>query len=131
MSPPTQPQLDGLRRSADAPPSLPAQPAKNADDPTAWTREPHEDPDEVPHDVVGLLALGIVLMALVTAVLWLVAGPVVACIVGGILGLFTVIRLSRRASRERIEESVLPKHLVERAPPPGSGGERKAPESPL
>jgi hypothetical protein len=128
MSAPQQ-QTDGLRRSsAIVPPTLPAQPSKNAEDPTAWTKEPHEDPDEVPHDVVGLLALGLVLMALVTAVLWMVAGPVVAGIVGGILGLFTVIRLSRRARRERIEESMMPKDLVEGAPAPGSGGARQPTE---
>ena len=111
MSPPI-PQTHGLTRDpAPAPPGVP-EPSKNADDPTAWNREHHEDPDEVPHDVVGLLALGIVFMAIVTAVLWLVAGPLIACLVGGVLGLFTVIRLTRRASRERVAESVLQTDLV-------------------
>lgn len=63
----------------------------------------HEDPDEVPHDVVGMLALTIVLLAMVTGLLWLVAGPWAAAIVGVIAGAYAIFRLTRRAARERAE----------------------------
>lgn len=104
-------------------------PAKNADDPTAWSPyEHHEDPDEIPHDVIGILAVTIVFLALLTAVLWWVVGPTVAIIVGVIAAIWAVARLSRRSLRERDLEQRLPsKDLVERAPPPGSKGEVRPP----
>jgi hypothetical protein len=118
-------------RCMSAPAPAP-RPAKNADDPTAWSPyEHHEDPDEIPHDVVGILALSLVLLALLSAVLWLVFGPLAAIIAGVAVAVWTVIRLSRRALRERVLEHSLPsKDLVERAPPPGSGGEWRPPVPP-
>jgi hypothetical protein len=109
-----------------------SRPAKNADDPTAWSPyERHEDPDEIPHDVIGLVALGAVLMALVTAVLWVTIGPIAAVPAGIVIAVWTVVRLTRRAHRERVQEHRLPhKDLVERAPPPGSGGEWRPPVPP-
>jgi Flp pilus assembly protein TadB len=107
-------------------------PANNADDPTAWSPyEHHEDPDEIPHDVIGILALGIALMAILTAVMWISVGPVAAAVTGGIAAIWAVIRLTRRAHRERREELTLPsKDLVERAPPPGHHGSWPPPVPP-
>jgi len=107
-------------------------PAKNADDPTAWSPyEHHEDPDEIPHDVIGILAVSIVFLALLSAVLWFVVGPAAAIVVGLIAAIWTVARLTRRAHRERDLEHRLPsKDLVERAPPPGTKGETRVPLPP-
>ena len=85
-----------LRRAA--PPGVTAHPAPGV--PYADT---HEDPDEVPHDVIGMLALTIVLLAMVTGLLWLVAGPIAAAIVGIAAGVWAILRLTRRAARERAE----------------------------
>src|SRR5687768_13724709 len=79
----------------------------------------HEDPDEVPHDVIGVLALSLALIAMFVAVLWLTIGPLAAAIGGAIAGAIAIVKLTRRAARERIEEQHLPKDQVERAPPPG------------
>ena len=113
--------------SADAP-----RPAKNADDPTAWSPyEHHEDPDEIPHDVIGILAISLVLLAVVTAVLWIAVHPIAAIVAAVLFATWTVVRLSRRALRERVEERRMPsKDLVERAPPPGSGGDWRPPVPP-
>ena len=61
----------------------------------------HEDPDEVPHDVIGILALTIVLLAMITGLLWLIAGPIAAAILGVVAGVWLIGRLTRRAARER------------------------------
>jgi hypothetical protein len=115
-----------------APGTEPIEPAKNADDPTAWSPyEHHEDPDEIPHDVIGMLAIGLVLLALVTAAMWILVGPAAAIAVVVLGAIWTVVRLTRRAQRERVLEHRMPsKDLIERAPPPGSGGDHRRPVPP-
>ena len=76
----------------------------------------HEDPDEVPHDVVGVLALSLAMIALLVAVLYLTLGAVAAAIGGVIAGAFAIVRLTRRAARERLEEHEPPPDVITHAP---------------
>jgi Flp pilus assembly protein TadB len=64
------------------------------------------NPDGVPHDVVGRIALGLVVVAAVGVFSWLAFG-VIAAIVVGLIAMFLVFRgLPTRARRERTEEAV-------------------------
>jgi hypothetical protein len=79
--------------------------------------EHHEDPDEVPHDVVGVLALSLAMIALFVAILYLTLGAFAAAVGGAIAAAFAIVRLSRRAARERLEEHEPPPDVIEHAPP--------------
>jgi len=75
------------------------------------------DPDHIPHEVVGLLALGIVVMAVVTGAVWVAFGGAAAIIVLAIIGLWGIARLSRRARRERVDEALHPRKKEKRIDP--------------
>jgi hypothetical protein len=82
-------------------------PAPQPDVTPAEAREHPEKvgkPDNIPHDVMALLALGIIMIAVVTMLAYLIAGAGVAIGLALVIGLWTIGRLSRRASRERTEE---------------------------
>lgn len=67
------------------------------------------DPDHVPHDVVGILAISVVGFALITGVVWMAFGGAPAMILLAIGFMWFIARLARRADREREEEAIHPK----------------------
>lgn len=75
------------------------------------------DPDHVPHDVVGILALSVVAIALLTGMAWLVFGAGAAIVMLAIVGLWWIARLTRRAERERVEEALHPPEREEPVDP--------------
>jgi Flp pilus assembly protein TadB len=96
--------------------------------------EHHEDPDEIPHDVIGVLALSLAMIAIFVALLWLTLGPVAAAIGGLIAATIAIVRLSRRAARERLEEHPPPPDVIQHAPPqvpPGPARDDERPEQRL
>jgi Ca2+/Na+ antiporter len=66
------------------------------------------DPDHVPHDVVGTLALSIVFIAILTFTMWTWFGTAVTALMLAVVAVWWIVRLSRRASRERKEEALHP-----------------------
>lgn len=66
--------------------------------------------DGVPHDIVGFLAYAVVALAGLTAVAYLLGGPTVALSIGLVAGALVILRLVRRARRERIVEAVAADH---------------------
>ena len=60
-------------------------------------------PDGVPHDIIGATLMGTLVVGFAVALLWSVAGPVVAASVGTIAAFGLIIGLSRRAKRERTD----------------------------
>lgn len=66
---------------------------------------PHEDlerkPDGVPHDVVGLVALFSWFASLAAAFFLVATGRVVAVVVSLAVTIFIIVRLYRRAERNR------------------------------
>ena len=76
-------------------------PEQQPDQPT-----PHEDlerqPDGVPHDVVGLVALFSCLVAVGVAFFLITTGhTILAIAVSAVVAVLIIFRLSRRAERER------------------------------
>jgi len=69
----------------------------------------HRDPDHVPHDVIGMLALSIVFIALITGGVWMMFGGTAAILVLAAVGIWRIATLSNRAKDERIEEDRHPK----------------------
>lgn len=60
-------------------------------------------PDGVPHDIVGATLMGTLVVGFAVALLWSVAGPVVAGCLGVVGALGLIIGLSRRSKRERTD----------------------------
>ncbi len=60
-------------------------------------------PDGVPHDIVGATLMGTLIVGFIVALLWSVAGPIIAAIFGALAALWLIFGLSRRAKRERNE----------------------------
>ncbi len=62
-------------------------------------------PDGVPHDIVGILAFMIVIIAMAIVGAYLLLGVLPAIIIAALVTPFIVVHLSRRSSRERTEEA--------------------------
>lgn len=62
-------------------------------------------PDGVPHDIVGMLAFGIVIAAMVMLGAYLLGGVWPALAIAAVAAVFLIARLSRRSTRERDEEA--------------------------
>ncbi len=72
------------------------------------TEVPDTAVDVVPHDIVGYLAMGIVGVAMAMFWAYLASGVALALMVGAVIGGYAIVRLSRRAHRERQEEASRP-----------------------
>lgn len=62
-------------------------------------------PDGVPHDVVGVLAFSIVLVAITMGILYMFIGLTATVIIALVLTPFVIVPLARRAAGERTEEA--------------------------
>lgn len=78
------------------------------------TQHISRDPDHVPHDVIGMLALSIVFIALLTGVTWMVFGGTAAVLVLAAIGIWRIASLSRRAKEERIEDDLHPERRIDK-----------------
>lgn len=68
-------------------------------------------PDGIPHDVIGMLAYGIALLAGATLITWLWLGVWAALAVAFVAGFFMLKGLPSRSVREREQE--VPAHVAE------------------
>lgn len=68
-------------------------------------------PDGVPHDIIGILAYGIAVLAGATLLSWLFVGAWLAVLVGIVGGILLVKNLPKRSTRERRQEA--PGNVIE------------------